>query len=263
MQTLTDKFKKDHKIADVLACFDDGGQKIVYIVVDENGNKMAMKSFRNCSQRDIQEIEILKRFKDLDGISKVVKVVDYQGSPILFEEFIDAPDLEDIIKDYSDNNAKVAALIREVAKILRPIWEEKIVHRDLKPKNIKILSDGKPIIMDFGIARDLKAESITETGEDQPMTWNYASPEQYAKDKSSVTYRTDFFVLGIIAYVLNYQKHPFGASKEEVAKKFGKKDNTIELEKGNPLNAFFEANLVIDPSARPRNVDNFISTLKI
>lgn len=262
MQTLTNEFKKDHNIADVLQYFDNSGQKIVYIVVDTDGNKMAMKSFRNCSKRDIQEIEILKRFKYLEGISKVIKVENYKGTPILFEEYIDAPDLEDIIKDYTGNSVRITALIKNIADVLRPIWEARIVHRDLKPKNIKILSDEKPVIMDFGIARDLAAESITETGEDQPMTWNYASPEQYAKDKSSISYRTDFFVLGVIAYVLNYQRHPFGTSRDEIAGKFATKDNTIELEKENPLNAFFEANLMIDPSARPRNVDAFISTLK-
>ena len=262
MQTLTEEFKKDHKIVDVLHCFDDSGQKVVYIVVDASGNKMAMKSFRNCSRRDIQEIEILKKFKGLEGISKVIKVEDYKGSPILFEEFIDAPDLEDVIKDYAEDSVKISSLIKDIAEVLRPIWEKRIVHRDLKPKNIKILSDGKPIIMDFGIARDLTTESITETGEDQPMTWNYASPEQYAKDKNSINYRTDFFVLGIIAYVLNYQRHPFGASKEEVAKKFVERDNAIELEKDNPLNAFLEATLMLDPSARPRDVNAFILLLQ-
>ncbi|MBI4158113.1 MAG: protein kinase [Candidatus Yanofskybacteria bacterium] len=263
MITLTEEFKKAHDIKDVLDCFDNSGQKIVYIVVDKNGNKMAMKSFRNCSKRDIQEIEILKRFKGLNGISRVVRVEDNKGAPILFEKYIDAPDLEDIIVNYAAKGTEIAALIKNIAEVLRPIWEAKIVHRDLKPKNIKILPDGKPVILDFGIARDLSAESITETGEDQPMTWNYASPEQYAKDKGSISYRTDFFVLGEIAYVLYYQRHPFGASKDEVAKKFTTRDNAIQLDNNCPLNPFLQEVLSTDPSARPRNVDLFISKLTI
>lgn len=260
MQTLSDEFKKTYRIASVGKQFTTG-QKIVYIVTDEDGVEMALKAFRNCNQRDIQEIEILQRFNELPGISKIVKTEEYEGNPILFEAFIDAPDLDEIMQSYAGDAERIAHLMNSIALILKPIWEEKIVHRDLKPRNIKILGDDSPVIMDFGIARDLSAESITATGDDQPMTWDYASPEQYQRDKAAITYRTDFFALAIIAYRLLYQRHPFGNTRDEVDQKFSQKDNAIILEEGNPLNNFFEANLALDPSLRPRNVEAFISSI--
>jgi len=249
-------------ITKVLNTFNNGAQKIVYIVIDSKGDTLAMKCFRNCSQRDIQEIAILEKFRHIEGISRVKRVEDYHGSPVMFEEFIDAPNLEDIVASYAGDASKIAALISGLAETLRPIWEDRIVHRDLKPNNIKILPNGKSVILDFGIARDLAAtESITETGDVQPMTWNYASPEQYRKDKDSISYRTDFFVLGVIGYVLYYQRHPFGENPDEVAVKYSSADNTILSDDNCKLNPFFEASMAFDPSMRPRNVDTFIATL--
>ena len=261
MQTLTPDFMKQYSISEVVNSFADSGQKVVYIVKDNKGTLLAMKSFRNCNARDIQEIDILKRFKALPGISKIVRVETYSGAPLLFEEYIDGPDLHDVKATYAGDEGRIKALIKNMAQILKPIWEVKIVHRDLKPKNIKILKkDGSPVILDFGIARDLSAESITKTGDRQPMTWDYASPEQYAADKGSISYRTDFFALGLIGYNLFYQKHPFGNSQAEIEQKFQKNNNTIYLE-DNGLKKFFEATLVIEPSGRVRNVESLITLL--
>jgi len=253
---------KHFGIKKVLDTF-SGGQKIVYIVEDNEGRILAMKCFRNCSQRDIQEIALLEKFKDLSGISKIVRVEEYEGSPVLFEEFIEAPNLDAVATDYAGNAEKVCALMIGVAEILQPIWEARIVHRDLKPTNIKILPSGAPVILDFGIARDLSAnESITDTGEDQPMTWNFASPEQYKKDKDAISYRTDFFVMGVIGFALYHGTHPFGTSKDEVAARFNGQDNSINSPQDCVLNPFFEATLAFDPALRPRSVEALLTTLK-
>ncbi|HEY4515590.1 MAG TPA: protein kinase [Candidatus Paceibacterota bacterium] len=260
MQTLTVDFQKRYDIAEVLNCF-NGGQKTVYIIKDKSGKKMAMKVFIDCTSRDIQELDILSRFNSVDGISKIIKIEDYQGKPILFEEYIDAPDLQDIMNSYQGDVSKVKDLIKNVAHILKPIWVERIIHRDLKPKNIKILESNKPVILDFGIARDLSAQSLTATGDSQPMSWDYAAPEQYSRDKNTISYRTDFFSLGVIAYRLYYQKHPFGNTKAEIEQKFLSKNNIFDLIPNDSLNNFFLATLMINPSGRPRNVEMLVKTL--
>lgn len=260
-QTLSEDFKKKHSVSEIIQRF-ESGQKTVYIIKDVNGQKLAMKLFRLCSARDLQEIKILNRFANVPGISKIVKVEEDAGVPVLFEEFIDAPDLHDILEEYKGNAKKIMLLMARIVEVLKPIWEAKIVHRDLKPKNIKILSNQEPVIMDFGIARDLSAESITETGDVQPMTWSYATPEQFSKEKGAISYRTDFFSLGIIAYHLYYQRHPFGISREEVENKFLSGDNTVLTDRDCELNSFFEATLAINPSVRSRTADILLATLR-
>lgn len=260
MQTLDDKFKKQYGIVEASAPL-TGGQKTVYIITTSSGERMALKFFTLHTKRDFQELEILTKLNLLPGISKIVKIEDYNGRPIIFEEFIDAPDLEDIIESYHNDSTRVINLIKNIIEILSPVWKDKIVHRDLKPKNIKILPNGTPVIMDFGIARDLSAESLTATGDTQPMSWDYASPEQFSNDKGSISYRTDFFSLGVIAYRLYYQTQPFGTTREEIAQKFTKGDNAIALTQNDPLNNFFTSALSIDPSGRPRTIEMLLSTL--
>ena len=88
-----------------------------------------------------------------------------------------------------------------------------IVHRDLKPANIIIRPDGTPCIIDFGIARFLDMESLTNTlSPSGPRTPLYASPEQMRNDKHLIDMRTDFFALGIVAMELFLGVHPYDPS---------------------------------------------------
>lgn len=54
-------------------------------------------------------------------------------------------------------------LMSHLIEGLSIIWDKGIVHRDLKPENIIIREDGKPCIIDLGIARFLDQESLTNT----------------------------------------------------------------------------------------------------
>jgi len=81
-----------------------------------------------------------------------------------------------------------------------------VVHRDLKPQNIMIDEEDNVKIMDFGIARSLKARGITETG----MiigTPDYMSPEQV--EAKEVDQRSDIYSLGVILYEMLTGQVPF------------------------------------------------------
>ncbi|MEX2664512.1 serine/threonine protein kinase [Candidatus Uabimicrobium amorphum] len=85
--------------------------------------------------------------------------------------------------------------------------KKSILHRDLKPANILVTKDGQPIIVDFGIARNIEhTTGLTKTG-DLIGTPKYMSPEAARGD--SVDERSDLYSLGVILYQMLTGNVPF------------------------------------------------------
>jgi serine/threonine-protein kinase len=236
-----------------------GGQKQVYFPVINN-EKQVLKKYMYQDERADRELEIYEKFKGNAGIPKIILAEIYGTELVVFEEFIEGNTLTDITVSYANDAPLITKLMRDIFQIMTPIWEEKLVHRDIKPDNIMIKPDGTPIIIDFGIARDLGANSITGTGM-QPMTWMFASPEQYAGEKHKISYRTDFFSLGALAYYLYYQKLPFGKNSAEIADKFSNNDESFDIIDGCSLNEFCKESLKSSPAERPRLITDLTALL--
>src|SRR3954447_14779578 len=112
----------------------------------------------------------------------------------------------------------VVSIVRDVASALGHAHRQHVVHRDIKPENI-LLSDGGALVADFGIAKALSAarageqmaagarpSTITRRGTSLG-TPAYMAPEQAAGD--DVDHRADLYALGVIAYELLANRHPF------------------------------------------------------
>ncbi len=92
-------------------------------------------------------------------------------------------------------------ILRDVALAISYAHEEGFIHRDLKPANLMIdKREGKPLVMDFGLAKNLRgAKDITKTGEILG-TPRYMAPEQTGGQGSQVSALTDVYALGAILY---------------------------------------------------------------
>ena len=89
-------------------------------------------------------------------------------------------------------------LTSQIAKALDAIHEHDIVHRDLKPQNIMFRDNGRPVIVDFGLAKDLDSTTdLTRHGEVM-ATPRYMSPEQCLGKPADA--RSDLYSLGAIFY---------------------------------------------------------------
>ncbi len=121
-------------------------------------------------------------------------------------EFVDGPTLQALIKE-GPLPAEVAAILgARIASALDHAHFRHIIHRDLKLANVMLTKSGEVKLMDFGVAKDVGLEALTQQGM-AVGTPAYMSPEQVTG--APVDPRTDLFSLGVLLYEALSGARPF------------------------------------------------------
>jgi eukaryotic-like serine/threonine-protein kinase len=128
------------------------------------------------------------------------------GAPFLVMELLEGADLERVSGDRATPPEAVVEWLRQVARALTKAHEAGIVHRDLKPENLFLTKreDGSPLVkvLDFGVAKVAAESSALTTSGSMLGTPRYMAPEQTDSRGAPVTFRTDLYALGLIAFKL-------------------------------------------------------------
>ncbi|MEQ1632858.1 MAG: protein kinase, partial [Planctomycetota bacterium] len=125
-----------------------------------------------------------------------------------------------------------ARLCADVANALAAAHKERVVHRDIKPNNIMVHSAGRPVVLDFGLARDEQNTSLTRSGE-QLGTPAYMAPEQ-ARGSRQLDSRVDVYGLGAVLYELLTLQPPFhGGTAAEIVHQILTED-AVPVQRRNP-----------------------------
>ena len=109
-----------------------------------------------------------------------------------------------------DSIASLLAVFESIAEALHAAHESKLIHRDVKPGNVVIDKDHNPVLLDFGLARDVEEEELTLTG-DLVGTPAYMSPEQIAAQRIELDRRSDVYSLGATLFECLTGRRPFEA----------------------------------------------------
>lgn len=187
-------------------------QKAAFHVRSQSGEDLCLKIVNPNFGLDRlpREVEAMLRVNH----PNVVEFVEYSftvkrtGSlHYIIEKFIDGTDLTDELGTPWDTT-RAAQVFGELLDGLDELKKVNVVHRDLEPSNIRMRADGKPVLIDFGLARHLDLPDITKTG-----TWVgtplYFAPEQFTGDRRLIDHRTDLFPVGLLLYYALVGRHPF------------------------------------------------------
>src|SRR5262249_19961774 len=201
---------------EILETLGRGGMGAVYKARDREVNRVvALKVIRpdlagNSSiiDRFKQEL-ILSREVTHKNVVRIYDLGDADGVKFITMEYVEGNDLRSLImekKKFSPSEA--VEIMLQICRALEAAHTVGVIHRDLKPQNIMSDNQGRIVVMDFGLARLLESNGMTQTGA-LVGTMEYMSPEQALG--STLDQRSDLFTLGLIFYELLTGKMPFAA----------------------------------------------------
>lgn len=190
-----------------------GGQGTVYCCQRAGRSPVALKRIhggvsasRAARDRLARELECTAMLAH-PAIS-AARPVEIDGELLLEMDWIDGVPLSEWASDGEDGRRRPAdelvGLFVEICAAVQHAHDRGIVHCDLKPSNILIDRQGRPHILDFGIARPLAEIGATTTlltlTDSLVGTPAYASPEQVTGESTDIDVRSDVYSLGVLMY---------------------------------------------------------------
>lgn len=153
-------------------------------------------------RREAQSAAVLRH----PNIITVYEIGPSDENPYIALEFIDG---------YTLHGRKLPArpaaeLLIVISRAVHAAHRKGIIHRDLKPANIMIDAEGRPRVMDFGLAKPAGSSSQITLSGTVVGTPAYMSPEQAQGRHREVEPRSDVYSLGALLYELLTGRPPFG-----------------------------------------------------
>ncbi len=213
-----------------------GGMGVVYEARREGAPPLALKLLLDQDpafvRRFEQETRLLQALGRHPHVVRLFDAGEHGGRPYLVMPLLSGGTLADRIARGSPP-LDAARLLVPIARALEVAHALGVVHRDLKPENVLIEADGSPCLADFGVAKDLRERTLTQTGAvvGSPA---YMAPEQL--DARGVDARTDVYALGAVLFHVLTGRPPFDGEGISILKQ-----------------------IVTDPPPRPRQLAPTVS----
>src|SRR5882724_6361141 len=201
-----------------------GGMGEVYLALDTKlDRKVAIKVLQpdspaaeNLKRRLLREAQAAAKL-DHPNICAVYDVNEADSLTFIVMQYIEGETLAEQMERQPLELSTALAIAEQAAEALAEAHTHGVVHRDLKPQNMMITPRGQLKILDFGLAKQMRAsdsvdfEAPTATLLSTPGhvigTMPYMSPEQLQGEPLDA--RSDIFSLGVTFYEMLAGKHPF------------------------------------------------------
>lgn len=195
----------------ILKVLGEGGMSIVYLAENiKVGSLWAIKKINKASNSKFDllvEPNILKKLSH-SALPRIFDIIEDGKNIYIIEDYIEGISLNKKLLrcgKIAENIVAMWALqICDVLLYLHSFKPNPIIYRDMKPSNIILTEEGSVKLIDFGISREYKRESLLDTT--YIGTRGYAAPEQYGLAQTDV--RSDIYSLGVTLYHLLTGKSP-------------------------------------------------------
>jgi len=207
---------------------------------------------------------VLARQVTHKNIIRIYDLNEADGVKFITMEFIEGEDLRTLLTREGKLPAKEAInIMRQASSGLQAAHQEGVIHRDLKPGNIMKDASGRVVIMDFGLAKTVQSDGMTQTGM-MIGTMEYMSPEQAMG--AELDARSDIFTMGLIFYELLTGNIPFRAESAIASLVKRTQERAVPLSEVDPtippaLSAIAAKCLERDRNNRYNNVQEILDDL--
>src|SRR5580704_8115318 len=207
-----------------------GGMGEVYRASDTKlGRDVALKVLPTEMAQDPERLGRFRReaktLAQLDhpSIVSIYSVEECEGIHFLTMQLVEGLPLDRVIPAAGLSVEQIIHIASALGDALAAAHDKGIVHRDLKPANVMVSTDGRVKVLDFGLAKDVRANpadaTMTSAGQTQVGvvmgTPAYMSPEQTSG--RSLDHRTDIFSLCVLLHEMATGQRPFhGNSSAEL-----------------------------------------------
>ncbi len=171
---------------------------------------------------DLERHVVLKRYHGDSGEAEEGRALAKVASPFvarchgleridgelyLVVEYIPGRNLGEVRRDGPMDLARVVRIVAELAEGVAAVHARGLIHRDIKPANVILHDDGRPRLVNFGVAAHLGSPRLGQIAGSPP----YMAPEQVRGHGDRVDHRVDVFGLGGVLYALLTGRPPYQA----------------------------------------------------
>ncbi len=216
-----------------------------------------------------REVELVAQFRHPNIVTVHESGRTERGRRWVSMELVDGVRLDESCRELCGGGApSTGEQATAVVRLFLPICEAiayahrlGVIHRDLKPGNVLVTSEGRPVVLDFGIAKLAGTKQGTTKTGDFVGTLAYAAPEQLGSLPEMVDTRADVYALGVMLFECLTGRRPgnlegmsLAESVRAVTERDAPRASSVNPAVSRDLDAILRRALERDPARRYQSV---------